>query len=374
MAGIYIHIPYCRQKCSYCNFYFKVTQLDKENLILAIKQELVDRKNYLNDQEISSIYFGGGTPSILSISELSEIVSAIHKEYKIGKDLEVTLEANPDDLDSQRLKGYVELGINRLSIGIQSFHEDELILMNRAHNAYEAESCVKLSQDEGFDNLSIDLIYGVPSQSPEAWIRNIDKAINLNIQHISAYALTVEPKTALYHQVNANKVIMPEEDKVSENFLTLREKIGNHGFEQYEVSNFALEGFYSKHNSSYWQGIPYIGIGPSAHSFDGNSRQWNVANNKKYINAIRSNYPYFEVEQIDWPTGFNEYIMMGLRTKWGINKEKIRDSFNINLEKDFNSWINKYQMYFTANSDNFILNADGLLIADRVASDLMIIQ
>jgi len=167
---------------------------------------------------------------------------------------------------------------------------------------------------------------------------------------------------------------MPEEDKVSENFLTLREKIGNHGFEQYEVSNFALEGFYSKHNSSYWQGIPYIGIGPSAHSFDGNSRQWNVANNKKYINAIRSNYPYFEVEQIDWPTGFNEYIMMGLRTKWGINKEKIRDSFNINLEKDFNSWINKYQMYFTANSDNFILNADGLLIADRVASDLMIIQ
>jgi len=374
MAGIYVHIPYCKQKCSYCNFHFSVSQIDKTELLSALKKEIIHRRDYLKDEDITSIYFGGGTPSILSAWELTELISSIKSVYEYKKDLEITLEANPDDLNKDVLEHYLSLGINRLSIGIQSFDEEELRLMNRAHTAKEALNCVKLAQDTGFKNLSIDLIYGIPNQSMEKWNRNIDIALALNIQHISAYALTVEPKTALQHQVNKGKITMPEEEKVSDHFLALRERLLSNKFEQYEVSNFALQEWYSQHNSSYWKSTPYIGIGPSAHSFDGHTRQWNVANNKKYISALEAGNQYFDIEKITKQTAFNEYIMLGLRTKWGIDPSVIKDKFNLNIRTDFPNWISKYASYFTKESNKIVLNGEGLLIADRIASDLMIID
>jgi len=374
MAGIYIHIPYCKQKCSYCNFHFSVSLINKSELLNALGKEIKERSDYLKDQPITSLYFGGGTPSLLSIGELSKLINEVKKTYVLAPDIEVTLEANPDDLNANILREYASIGINRLSIGIQSFDENELKVMNRAHTALEALNCVKMAKDAGFNNLSIDLIYGVPEQGISKWHRNIDIALELNVPHISAYALTVEPKTVLQHQVNKGIVKMPDDETVSESFLILRERLNSNSFEQYEVSNFALENFHSKHNSAYWQNSPYIGIGPSAHSFDGKTRQWNIANNKKYIQLLHSNELYYEIEELSTTTAFNEYVMLGLRTKWGINLTKISTDFGINIREEHPRWINKYKGYFTVFNDHIALNAEGFLIADRIASDLMIVQ
>ncbi|RYZ89566.1 MAG: radical SAM family heme chaperone HemW, partial [Moraxellaceae bacterium] len=267
MAGIYLHIPFCKQKCHYCDFHFSTSLVRKADMVQAIAKEIELQKEYLKGQEVSTIYFGGGTPSLLLEEELHLLLNSLHRNFSIAQNPEITLEANPDDINPASLKNMAAAGINRLSIGIQSFHEPHLQLMNRAHNATEAANCVKLAQNAGFQNISIDLIYGVPAPDHDIWMRDLQKAFSLQVQHISSYALTIEPKTAFGRWAATGKFTGGTEDFVAEQFEILLEQMQANGFEQYEISNFCRPGFYSRHNSNYWRGVPYLGLGPSAHSF-----------------------------------------------------------------------------------------------------------
>ncbi|MBS1571285.1 MAG: radical SAM family heme chaperone HemW, partial [Bacteroidetes bacterium] len=280
---IYIHIPYCKQKCSYCNFHFSTSLQSKDDFLLALHKEIEFRKHELPNNNLQTLYFGGGSPSILSIGELNRIIEKIQKYFHFNNDIEITLEANPDDLNNKYVKELAQTPINRLSIGVQSFHDEDLQLMNRAHNAAQADSCIKRVQDAGLENISIDLIYGNPSANSEIWKNNLQKTINLQIPHISSYALTVEPKTALNQWVKTGKIKSPNENQQNEDFFWMSNFLKENRFEHYEISNFALPNYYSKHNTAYWQNQAYLGLGPSAHSFDGNrKRSWNVSNNIQF--------------------------------------------------------------------------------------------
>ncbi|HHM20934.1 MAG TPA: radical SAM family heme chaperone HemW, partial [Bacteroidetes bacterium] len=327
MSGIYIHIPFCKQACHYCNFHFSTSLKYKADMVRALLKELDLRKDYLGAEPLETIYFGGGTPSLLDQRELDLFFDKLASNFPVSdfQLLEITLEANPDDLNPKKIMELKNTPVNRLSIGVQSFFEKDLQFMNRAHHAGEAEACIKNAQNAGFENLTIDLIYGSPTTPDQNWEKNIEKAVYLNIPHISCYCLTVEPKTALAHFIKKRKVSPPDEEQAARQFDILINKLNKENYAHYEISNFAKKGFYSKHNTNYWKGKKYLGIGPSAHSFDSRSRQWNVAHNIKYMQALNQNRPDIGIEILTPQQQYNEYVMTSLRTMWGINFFKIKN-------------------------------------------------
>ncbi|NAW51794.1 radical SAM family heme chaperone HemW [Elizabethkingia argentiflava] len=371
---LYFHIPFCKQKCSYCNFHFSTSLRGKDDMLNAIKKEVELRHQELEKRSISSLYFGGGTPSLLEVRELSGLLETSAKYYDFDADIEITLETNPDDLDADFLKALSKSGINRLSIGVQSFFEADLRLMNRAHSVIQAEDAIKRAQDFGFDNLSIDLIYG--SSSLSIWQRNLQKAVELGVPHISSYALTVEPKTALNKWVEDKLVKAPNEDIQNSEFHYMSHFLQEHDFIHYEISNFAKKDFYSKHNSAYWNAAPYIGFGPSAHSFNGKrERSWNIANNFLYIKGIAENRRNFEKEKLSPKDQLNEWVMIGLRTLRGVDIKALKSSFEEDVLDEFNK-------HLTSKKDQgLVVEEEGFLkipqvywfLADGIASDLFLI-
>lgn len=375
MSGIYIHIPFCKQACHYCDFHFSTSLKLKSNLVEAILTEIDLRLPYLKNKNIETIYFGGGTPSLLSEKELFLILEKLYKTYNVSSHTEITLEANPDDLTIEKLKELKRLEINRLSIGLQSFNDEELIWMNRAHTATESEASVKRSQDKGFENISIDLIYGSKFSNLTNWKKTLDKTIALDVKHISSYNLTIEDKTKLGHDFKVKKEMAIDDEKSSELFLEMIDRLEKNKFIHYEISNFGKENWFSNHNSNYWKGIEYIGFGPSAHSFDSVSRQWNISNNSLYIKNVNDkNEIYFEKELLSETDQFNEYILTSLRTIWGIDAELLKSKFNAEIINSFNQKINAYiskeMIMFT--NDQYVLTNNGKLFADKIASELFI--
>ncbi len=374
MAGIYIHIPFCRQACNYCNFHFSTSLQYKNDFVEALLKEieLQAKANYLNNQTVETIYFGGGTPSILQIDELQKLMNHFHQYFQIDAAAEITLEANPDDVTDEKLKGWKQLGINRLSIGIQSLFEEDLQWMNRAHTADEAKQVIAKARAAGFETFTVDLIYGTPGLTDEKWLYNLDWVLQQNINHLSCYALTVEEKTPLDKQIRQHQKQDIDAEQQSRQFLLLMDYIQKAGFEHYEISNFAKPGYRSKHNSSYWKGIHYLGLGPSAHSFNGNSRQWNVANNQLYIQSLKQETLSFEREELTATQQLNEYIMTGLRLMEGCDLNYISQQFGsvkaAELSNNASSSISKGLMI--AQDNHLILTRDGKLFADSIAADL----
>ncbi|MGV0945901.1 radical SAM family heme chaperone HemW [Empedobacter falsenii] len=375
MAGIYIHIPFCKQKCSYCDFHFSTNLQHKPNLIQAINKELEIRKNEISTP-LETIYFGGGTPSILSEIELESIFETIYKNYSTKNLKEITLEANPDDLNKEKLNFLKSTPINRFSIGVQSFFEEDLKLMNRAHNTQEAETSIKLAQDFGFENITIDLIYGSTTTTNEMWKQNLQKAIALNVPHISSYALTVEEKTILDHQIKKGITKPVDEDHQNEQFQLLVDTLTSNDFIQYEISNFGKEDYFSLHNSNYWKGIHYLGIGPSAHSYNGKTRAWNIANNSKYIQTINENKLPQEIEVLNEVEQFNEMIMIGLRTIYGIDLNRINSEFSQPLVNSFYQELNQLinENLVEKKENRIILKPEAKFFADGIASRLFYID
>lgn len=375
MSGIYIHIPFCKKACHYCDFHFSTSLKYADEMVEAICKEIKFKKDRINGQ-VGSIYFGGGTPSLLSQEALQKIFDSINHNFSVDTNAEITIETNPDDLTPQKLKELKQLPVNRFSVGIQSFYNEDLIWMNRAHNAEEAEYSIKRSQDAGFENLTLDLIYGYPLLTDEKWLNNIEKAINLEVPHISAYALTVEPRTALAYAIKEKKQAPVSDNQSAAQFVILMEKMGLAGFEQYEISNFAKNNCYAVHNTNYWKGINYIGIGPSAHGFDGQNRYMNPANNALYMEKLEANKLPEIVEHLSKNDRFNEYIMTSLRTMWGIDLEKIQTDFGKDFFEETKYNLKNFEDKDWLNlTDNKIkLNQNGKLFADHIASELFIIE
>jgi oxygen-independent coproporphyrinogen III oxidase len=375
LASIYIHIPYCKQKCSYCNFHFRISKNDKGEMLKSIKKEIEMRQSYLNNATINSIYFGGGTPSLLTKKEIKNILNTIYCIFNIDETPEITLECNPDDLDEKQLIAFKKIGINRLSIGVQSFNNADLKFMNRSHNARQATQSIILAKKQGFNNITIDLIYGLPNQSNKNWQENLTKMFNLGIQHFSAYALTVEPKTALKHLIDTKKITPAKEETTVKHFNSLIKRANENDFIHYEISNFGKEGFFSKHNSAYWKNKHYLGVGPSAHSFNGTSRQWNVSSNKEYIQKIKTTNSYFQIERLNNQQQYNEYVFTNLRTIWGVELSYIGTQFGKDtqqyFEQQMKNWLIKEKVKMENN--NYTLTEKGKLYADAIASDLFII-
>lgn len=370
MPGIYIHIPFCKKKCHYCNFHFATSWRYKDDVVNAVIKEIELQKDYLKAKEIETIYFGGGSPSVLSIEELNSILHALNINFHINRGAEITLEANPDDITEEKLRGWKNAGINRLSIGIQSFFEEDLQWMNRAHSAEQALSTLKLAQTF-FSNITIDLIYGSPGLTNEKWEENVKTAITLKVPHLSCYALTVEPKTPLDKLIRTKVYENVVPDKQSEQFLLLMQWMKEAGYEHYEISNFCLPGWRSRHNSSYWQGVHYLGIGPSSHSFNGAERQWNVANNNQYVESLNKGIIPFEKEILTPTQQLNEYIMISLRTSGGINFNTLNEGYNISREeiiRKAGSYISSGQIYVTDAA--IVLTDEGKLLADGIAANL----
>jgi len=375
MSGIYIHIPFCKQACHYCDFHFSTSLKKKDELINALTKELELRKDEFKNATVETIYFGGGTPSLLSNAELQFIIDAVYKNYKISENPEITLEANPDDLSNNRIIELSKSPINRLSIGIQSFFESDLKLMNRAHNAGEAKACLYMATRH-FDNISLDLIYGIPGASNEQWLKNIEIALSYNVPHISSYALTVEPKTALASFIKKGIIENVNDEQAHEQFHILKEKLEGEGFIHYELSNFGKDGYFSKNNSAYWQGKSYLGIGPSAHSFNGKQRGWNVSNNSKYIKTIQQNELPIEIETLTLVDLYNEYIMTGLRTVWGVSLDKVENDFGI-IFKDYlieqsEVFINQHLLYI--DDKHLRVTKKGQFLSDGIASELFMLN
>ena len=395
MSGIYIHIPFCKLACHYCDFHFSTSMKKKDEMVLALAKEIQLRKEEFKEEVVETIYFGGGTPSVLQIPDLKLLIDAVFNNYKVAENPEITLEANPDDLhldfarcdneDTLSVRAesrtvlesrtifeeYRSIGINRLSIGIQSFFEEDLQMMNRAHNSEEAKKCLETAT-KYFDNISLDLIYGIPGMSNEKWKQNIETALSFKIPHISSYALTVEPKTALNKLIQTGKIAEPKDEVASEHFNILVETLEANGFVHYELSNFGRPDYFSKNNSAYWLGKKYIGIGPSAHSYDGISRSWNIANNPLYLKAIQENKLPNEVEVLSIADRYNEYLMTGLRTIWGVSLDRIQTEFGQHyfdyLLKQAQKFIDDELLFIKGN----ILKptSKGKFLADGIASDL----
>lgn len=373
MAGIYIHIPFCRQACHYCDFHFSTSLKSKPALLKAMGKEIILRQPYLKGQEIETIYFGGGTPSLLEVSELQLLLDSLRKSYKINKDAEVTLEANPDDITPEKARSWNSAGINRLSIGIQSFSDEDLQYMNRCHTSAEGLESIRICREAGFDNLTIDLIYGTPTMSDKQWRQNLECAIETGVTHISSYCLTVEKGTALYNKVRSGNTKAPEEEQGIKQFLVLRDMLGQAGFQQYEVSNFCKPGKHSRHNSNYWKARSYLGLGPSAHSFDGSSRQWNVSNNYSYISSLEKDILPFEREQLSLDQQYNEYVLTRLRTIWGCELPKLLSEYGLKHYSHFMTQLKKLDSrYYLLKDEVLTLTGEGLLMADSISSDLMI--
>jgi len=375
MSGIYIHIPFCKQACHYCDFHFSTSMKKKEEMVLAIAKEIQIRKNEFENQEVETIYFGGGTPSVLTSEEINFLIAEVYKNYSVAESPEITLEANPDDLSSQRIIELAESKINRLSIGIQSFFEEDLKLMNRAHNSAEAKKCLE-EATKYFDNISLDLIYGIPGMSNEKWKQNIETALSFGIPHISSYALTVEPKTALNKLIQTGKIAAPKDEVAQQHFAILVEMLEANNFIHYEISNFGKSTYFSKNNSAYWLGKKYIGIGPSSHSYDGISRSWNVSNNSLYLKSIQDDKLPNEIEILSITDRYNEYVMTGLRTIWGVSLNRIEAEFGSEYLEYFNQQIQKFLDDKLVFIENNILKptSKGKFLTDGIASDLFILN
>jgi oxygen-independent coproporphyrinogen-3 oxidase len=383
MSGIYIHIPYCKQACHYCDFHFSTSLKKKDEMVLALAKEIEMRKSEFKDDAVETIYFGGGTPSILNVSDLKLLIDTVYSNFSVIENPEITLEANPDDLTPilsfrgtrNLFKEFKAIGVNRLSIGIQSFFEDDLKLMNRAHNSEEAKSCLEIAT-QYFDNISIDLIYGMPNMSNEKWLHNIETALSFNIPHISSYALTVEPKTALHTFIQKGIIPQLDDEVAQEHFHLLLDKLEENGFIHYELSNFGKENYFSKNNSSYWLGKKYIGIGPSAHSYDGEKRGWNVSNNTLYLKSIQENKLPLETETLTKTDRYNEYVMTGLRTIWGISLDRIATEFGKTYLDYLNQQAAKYiEDHLLFIDDNILRTTkSGKFLSDGIASDLFLLN
>lgn len=373
MAGIYIHIPFCKQACHYCNFHFSTSLKYKKELIDALLQEISLQKHYLGKASIETIYLGGGTPSILTVAELNQIFEQLHRYFSIAPNAEITLEANPDDLTTAKIKALAQTPINRLSIGIQSFWEEDLKYMNRAHNAQEAKQCIVEAQQAGFQNLTIDFIYGTPTMSHEQWQANLQQAIDFSISHISAYCLTVEPKTALAHFIQKGQCLAINEEHAAVQFDMLVNFLTKNGYWHYEISNFCQPNQQSRHNTAYWQSKPYLGLGPSAHSFNGTSRQWNVAHNARYIKQIHLGKLPMEKENLTTKQRFNEYLMTSLRTMWGCDLDNVEKSFGKAFYQHLLANVEKFvdNKLIIKENDRIILENQGKFLADGIISDLM---
>ncbi|UBM62336.1 radical SAM family heme chaperone HemW [Candidatus Sulfidibacterium hydrothermale] len=375
MSGIYIHIPFCKQKCHYCNFYSVASRRYRSVFVDALLNEMQWRKDYLPDKQIQTVYFGGGTPSLLTISEINQILDKIQDLFVLSPEAEITLEANPDDLSDDYLKQLkAETKINRLSIGVQSFFDDDLQYLHRSHHAAQAIKAIETAQKNGFRNLSIDLIYGIPTLTEEKWKQNLHRFFEWNIPHLSSYALTVEPRTALDVLIRQQKLTAVDEEQSIRQFNILLEQTEKRGYIQYEISNFALPGFYSKHNSAYWMGGHYLGLGPSAHSYNGFSRQWNVKNLKQYTQADTTERVIQEKEILTEEQRYNEYVLTALRTSWGCDVEHIRNGFGKRYEalflRQIQHWIANGKVRKKGNA--YILTEEGKLFADGIAADLFV--
>ncbi|MGB6153650.1 MAG: radical SAM family heme chaperone HemW [Pricia sp.] len=375
MSGIYLHIPFCKQACHYCDFHFSTVMGKKEAMVSALRKELVLRKDEFKNETIETIYFGGGTPSVLSMDELQFLIKAVYDNYQVSDAPEITLEANPDDLSLEKLEALSASPVNRLSIGIQSFFEADLKLMNRAHNAFEAEDCI-LKARKYFDNISIDLIYGIPDMSNAWWMANIEKALSLNVPHISSYALTVEPNTALANFIKKGVVKNVDDEVAQAHFHILSETLEAAGFESYEISNFGKPGYFSRNNTAYWQQKKYLGIGPSAHSYDGVRRGWNINNNPKYVKAIESGELPIETETLSTTDRYNEYVMTGLRTIWGVSMVKIASEYGQKyrayLLQQAEKYLEEHLLYL--DGDILLTTKKGRFLADGIASDLFMLN
>ena len=375
MAGIYIHIPFCRQKCCYCDFYKTVNTSLTGNFINALLKELKLRKDYIEGEKIETIYFGGGTPSVLKKGELRQIINFLYNAYDIISDAEITLEANPDDLLPDYLEMLFRSGINRLSIGIQSFQNEHLKKMNRRHNVQQAIQSVENAAKTGFKNISLDLIYGLPGLTSKQWNETLCQIFTLPFQHLSAYHLTYHRGTPFYTRLKKGTLREISETESVEQFNMLIDTAEMYGFEQYEISNFAKNQMYSKHNSSYWSGKKYMGAGPSAHSFNGDERQWNISNLKSYINAVENGLSYFELEQLSENEKFNEFLLIHLRTKWGISISEAEQKFGKEKTGFIEKELQRYQKsgFIKNNENRFTFTREGMLISDEILSNLMVV-
>ncbi|MCD0487728.1 radical SAM family heme chaperone HemW [Pedobacter sp. MC2016-14] len=375
MSGIYIHIPFCKKACTYCDFHFSTSLKYAAEMTDAICKELILKKDRITDQ-VGTIYFGGGTPSVLPSPYLNKIFDTLTQHFSIASDAEITIETNPDDLDAKKIGELRQMPVNRFSIGTQSFFDEDLRWMNRAHNSNEAEDCIKRSQDAGFENLSIDLIYGYSLLTNEKWLKNIQKAIELQTPHISAYSLTVEPKTILASNIKRGKDIPINDEQSADQFQTLIAKLTGAGFEHYEISNLSLPGKYAVHNTNYWRGIPYLGIGPSAHGFDGTNRYHNVANNALYLQQLDNGKLAETVEELSNLDRFNEYIMTSLRTMWGTDLYKIAETYGKTYLEEtlYNSKTFIERNWLICQNDKLTLTQEGKLFADHIASELFLIE
>jgi len=374
MAGIYIHIPFCNSKCNYCNFYSVASSKHLDAYIPALLKEIALQHSYLEKEPIETIYIGGGTPSLLGYTQLASILEKLNKTFEIKPDAEITIEANPNDLNASKIKDFKKLFINRLSIGIQSFFEEDLKYLHRLHSPSQAETAVKRSQDAGFENISIDLIYGIPTLSDENWEKNLHYSFSLYVPHISAYSLTVEPHTALNKLITKGKLTAVNEEQSIKHFKVLMQQTKENDFLHYEVSNFCKKDYFSKHNSNYWKGIKYLGLGPSAHSYNKVERQWNISDTQKYIEHLDSNKLLFEKEVLSETDKLNEYIMTSLRTMWGCDLNYIETYFGISekarLEKKSVQFIDDKKMINEKN--HLILSDEGFLFADGIAAELFV--
>jgi len=375
MAGIYIHIPFCRKACHYCNFHFSTSLGMADAVVRSILNE-INLRSSESSEEVQTIYFGGGTPSILAPAAIDKVLDAIKAHYAISSDAEITLEANPDDITAEKAKAWKEMGVNRFSIGVQSFADENLLWMNRAHDASQSMECIQIIREAGFDNFSIDLIYGTPGQTQQGWIKDLEKAIEMKIPHLSCYALTVEEGTALHHMIGSGKKEKISTDEQAERFEALVELSSLAGYTHYEISNLALPGKESKHNSAYWEGRPYLGFGPSAHSFSGTKRSWNIADNLKYIQSIEAGILPCEEEILREVDQLNEYIMTSLRSINGIQKDIIKTKWGMDklqvISTEIEQFIRSGKIITTQNA--WVLSAQGRFFADGIASSLFFLE
>ncbi|MEI6883996.1 MAG: radical SAM family heme chaperone HemW [Bacteroidota bacterium] len=374
MAGIYLHIPFCKSKCPYCNFFSVASLSSKTAFVEALLLEMDLQRNYLGGRLVSTIYFGGGTPSVLEATELCLILSKLNETFSISPDAEITIEVNPDDVTAQNLESWLHTGINRLSIGVQSFSDKDLKYLGRIHSGKQSELALKLALEKGFSDLSADFIFGLPGQSDDDFAINLERAVNLGIPHISAYSLTVEPDTAMAVMIRKGLLQEPDDEEQSRKFSFLMEYLRSRGYEHYEISNFCLPGYYSKHNSSYWTAEHYLGLGPSAHSFNGASRQWNVSGISKYCRQLSQGMDFFESEVLSQGQKYNEYVMVSLRTMWGSHINHIATEFGEDMASYF---IIRARAYIITgdmieNNGIYTLSDQGKLFADKISSDLFL--
>ncbi len=376
MAGIYLHVPFCKQACHYCDFHFSTNTRQREAMVAALAKELVLQRDYLGGEMVETIYFGGGTPSLLTSTELERLLATVYQHYPVAAHPEITLEANPDDLNLAKLKELRSVGINRLSIGIQSFHEPHLRYLNRAHRADEASRCVQQAQEVGFDNLSIDLIYAIPAEDHRVWELDLAHALALQPQHISSYCLTIEEKTVFGRWQQQGKLRAVSDAFAAEQFELLINTLSAADFDPYEVSNFSQPGYYAKHNTSYWQNQKYLGVGPSAHSYDGMSQQHNVANNAKYLRALAGEVVPFDREVLSHYDQINERVMTGLRTKWGCDLEALKTQFQYDLYQEHAAYIDQLIREGKAmrQENRLILTNSGKMMADGVAEAFFLVS